>query len=252
MHRRQPVWEENGIQPRRRAWGRSCVSCSSFWLLWRLLKAPSPIFRAGLSRGDVLLLQKFSSSCGRHSDLKDPFIMRTELGYRMKENGVLRWISCSRPHLLEALSAFLLLVAAYLPALPLPIACVFVRSCVARHAQLPVEERGEEDLPDWREGAKSSRSRKCGSRPGSSSHEPLAGVMFRSVQIMYVQVPSGLGVINVSMMAGAPVLGMPWAAGQDPRVQTLRVQTGSPWPLVFKHFGYGTLPPPAQCTSIYN
>lgn len=100
-------------------------------------------------------------------------------------------------------------------------------------------------------GAKSSRSRKRGSRPRSLSQEPLAGVMFRSIQIMYVMVPRGLGIVNISVMAGRHVLGMPWAAGQDPRVQTLRMQAGSPWPLVFKHFGYGTLPPPAQCTSIY-
>lgn len=106
-------------------------------------------------------------------------------------------------------------------ALSLPIACVCVRSCVACHAQLPAEEREEEALPNWRKGAKSSRSRKCGSGPGSSSHSPLAGVMFRSIQIMYRKVPRGLGIINVSMMAGRHVLGMPWAAGDGPLVWTL-------------------------------
>lgn len=100
--------------------GRSRVSCSSFWLLWRLLKAPSPIFRASLSGGDVLLLQQFSSSCSRHSDLKDPFIMRTKLGYQIKENGAFQWTSCLRPHPLEALTLFLLLVAAYTPPCPCP------------------------------------------------------------------------------------------------------------------------------------
>lgn len=140
--------------------------------------------------------------------------MQRTLVYQTKENGMSRWLCCSdltgwEPELIPSLGGHM--YAGRVPAHSIRL----VHSCVAGHAQLQVEE-GRRGFLTWREVAEEQRVQVAWLTAQVCHPRATHRVMFASIQMVSMRVPSGLGITDMSMMPGTTLMGMPRAVGPGP------------------------------------